>query len=35
MKTKAAAFGAVINVSGHTTKPVKGVGEKLPNNSDD
>ena len=28
MKTKAAAFRAIINVPRHTTKPAKGVWEK-------
>ena len=28
MKTKAAAFGAIINVPGHSAKPAKSIGEK-------
>jgi hypothetical protein len=34
MKTKAAAFGAIINIPRHTPKPAKGSGEKVPNQSD-
>ena len=34
MKTKAAAFGAVIDIAWHTPKPTKCGGEKVPNQSD-
>ena len=35
MKTKAAAFGAIINVPRHSAKPAKSIGEKQINQAND
>ena len=35
VKAEAAAFGAIINVPRHTTKPAKSIGEKQINQAND